>query len=192
MHRLFVATRPPVEIRTALLTLMGGITGARWQDDNQLHLTLRFVGEVDRHSANDLADALSRIAFSPFDIALSGIGCFDRKGHIDTLWAGVQPRSALENLHRKIDRTCVSVGLLSEERAYLPHITLARFSRSASPVTGFLTRHAGLSSALFTIDRFALFESRLGSTGATYHEIESYPAREASTGNKVVWPKQNY
>src|SRR3546814_10296472 len=65
MHRLFVAIRPPPAIRVRLLGLMHGIAGARWQDDDQLHLTLRFVGEVDRPQADDLADALGHIRFSP-------------------------------------------------------------------------------------------------------------------------------
>ena len=58
MHRLFVAIRPPAEIRRALTALMGGVAGARWQDDDQLHLTLRFIGEVDHHRAEDIAAAL--------------------------------------------------------------------------------------------------------------------------------------
>ncbi|MEC7933242.1 MAG: 2'-5' RNA ligase family protein, partial [Pseudomonadota bacterium] len=59
MHRLFVAIRPPAAIRSLLLSLSGGVEGARWQDDTQLHLTLRFIGEVDRHRANDIADLLA-------------------------------------------------------------------------------------------------------------------------------------
>lgn len=177
MHRLFVATRPPQEIRAALLTLMGGIMGARWQDDDQLHLTLRFVGEIDGRVADDLMDALRHVDFPPFEIALSGIGSFASKGHVDTLWAAVQPRLLLENLHRKIDRACGRVGLAPEGRAYLPHITLARLGRSAGSPASFLSRHAGLSSPMFTVDHFSLFESRLGHAGARYHEVERYPAR---------------
>lgn len=67
---------------------MGGISGARWQDDDQLHLTLRFIGKVDGRGADDLADALAGIRVAPFDIGLSGVGWFDRKGRIDALWAG--------------------------------------------------------------------------------------------------------
>ena len=66
---------------------MGGIAGARWQDDDQLHLTLRFIGEVDRHVATDVAAALGSVRHPPFELAVSGVGTFDRKGRIDTLWA---------------------------------------------------------------------------------------------------------
>lgn len=176
MHRLFVAIRPPADQRALLLRLMGGIAGARWQNDAQLHLTLRFVGEVDRHCAADLADALRTIRFTPFDAHVAGIGCFDRKGRVDALWAGVQPRDPLERLHRKVDRACVAVGLPPEDRAYLPHITLARFGRSGALVDPFIATHAALTAPPFRVDGFTLYESRLGHHGALYHGIEDYGA----------------
>ncbi|MBZ9645941.1 RNA 2',3'-cyclic phosphodiesterase [Sphingobium sp. 3R8] len=174
MHRLFVAIRPPADQRANLLSLMDGVEGARWQGDDQLHLTLRFIGEVDRHRANDLADALGAIRFAPFDVHLSGVGAFDRKGVVDTLWAGGKPRDPLAALHRKIDRVCVSVGLLPESRAYLPHVTLARFGRAGGLIAPFLARHAALTGALFRVDRFTLFESRLGQQRAIYQAIADY------------------
>ncbi|HKT75837.1 MAG TPA: RNA 2',3'-cyclic phosphodiesterase [Sphingobium sp.] len=180
MHRLFIAVRPPEEIRHQLLALMGGVAGARWQDDAQLHLTLRFVGEVDSHRADDLADALSMIRFDPFPIALAGLGRFERKGHVDTLWASVQPRDRLAQLHRKVDRACVSVGLPADERAYLPHITLARLNRGAGSTEAFMARHAGLASAPFLVDSFALFESRLSPSGAHYHMVVVYHGDEGA------------
>jgi 2'-5' RNA ligase len=176
MFRLFAAIRPPAPIRTFLIDKMGGVTGARWQDDGQLHITLRFIGEVDRHRANDIADALAAIRFAPFDIRLSGVGLFDRKGVVDALWAGVEPRAPLAALHRKVDRACVSTGLPPEERAYLPHATMARFGRNGGAVDGFLAVHAGLASDSFTVDSFTLFESRLGTAGASYTPIADYPA----------------
>lgn len=176
MQRLFVAIRPPADIRARLLSLMGGIARARWQDDSQLHLTLRFVGEVDERRAEDLADALSTIRFAPFPVSLAGLGQFERKGHVDTIWAGVQPRDTLAQLHRKIDRACVQVGLLPDERAYLPHITLARLNRSAGSSDMFMAMNGGLSSAPFMVDSFALFESHLSQSGAIYHMAAVYHA----------------
>ncbi|WP_088184380.1 RNA 2',3'-cyclic phosphodiesterase [Sphingobium sp. Z007] len=176
MHRLFAAVRPPADQRAYLLSLMDGVQGARWQTDDQLHLTLRFIGEVDRHRANDIAHALAKIRFTPLDVQLSGVGAFDRRGVIDTLWAGVKPRDPLAALHRKIDRACVSVGMPPESRAYLPHVTLARFGRTGGLVDSFLSRHAPLAGAPFRVDRFTLFESRLGQHGAIYHAIADYDA----------------
>jgi 2'-5' RNA ligase len=180
MHRLFVAIRPPAAIRSLLLSLSGGVEGARWQDDTQLHLTLRFIGEVDRHRANDIADLLAGIRFAPFDVRIEGVGSFDRKGVVDTLWAGVQPRDPLAQLHRKIDRACVRAGLAPEGRAYLPHVTLARFGRSGGLVDGFLAVHAGLSSPAFRVDGFSLFESRIGHDGARYEAVADYPGEGGS------------
>ena len=78
MHRLFVAVRPPEAIRALLLGAMGGISGARWQTDDQLHLTLRFIGEVDRHAAGDIVAALGGIRHPSLEIAISGLGTFER------------------------------------------------------------------------------------------------------------------
>lgn len=178
MHRLFVAIRPPSAILSNILAIMSGIEGARWQDDAQLHITLRYIGEVDRHKAQDIAVALGHIAFTPFEISLSGVGSFQRKGRIDSLWAGVIPPPPLEHLHRKVDRACIQCGLPPEGRAYLPHMTLARFGRVAGPADRFMARHAGLISAPFMVRDFCLFESELGQGGSTYQLIERYQAKE--------------
>jgi 2'-5' RNA ligase len=176
MHRLFVAIRPPATVRAMLLDIMAGVQGARWQDDAQLHLTLRFIGEVDRHAAQDIADALAAVRFSPFDIAVAGVGCFDRRGMVDTLWAGVQPRDPLAHLHAKVDRACVRAGQPADDRAYLPHITLARMNRSCGPVDSYIAHHAALASAPFTATEFHLYESRLGRAGASYEPVATYRA----------------
>ncbi len=156
---------------------MSGVEGARWQRDDQLHITLRYIGEVDQPMAQDVAAALARIAFAPFDVALSGLGAFARRGRLDALWAGVTPRDPMERLHRKIDHACVRCGLAPEGRAYLPHLTLARFGKVAGSPDEFLARHAGLASPPFAVEEFGLFESELGREGSTYHLVERYPAR---------------
>ena len=174
MHRLFVAIRPPQHIRGLLLGAMGGISGARWQSDDQLHLTLRFIGEVDRHCAGDILAALGGIHHRRFDIALSGLGTFDRRGQLETVWAGVTPHEPLKVLHNKIDQAIARVGVEPEQRAYLPHITLARLKRSSGPVRNLLEQSGGLRSDPFTVDRFALYESKLTPEGAVYHVVETY------------------
>jgi len=175
MHRLFVAIRPPAAIRGLLLGAMGGISGARWQNDDQLHLSLRFVGEVDRHRAGDVHAALGAIHHAPFKIALNGLGAFDRRGLPETVWAGVTPHEPVKALHKKVDAALVRVGIEPEQRAYLPHITLARLKRSSGPVGNLLEQSGGLASAPFTVDSFALFESDLTQEAAVYSIIERYP-----------------
>ncbi len=174
VHRLFVAIRPPSTIRDKLLDLMEGVAGARWQDDDQLHLTLRFIGEVDGRVAEDVAAALGAVHHPRFEIALDSLGKFGSRGRVNALWAGVRPHDQLAHLHRKIDQALVRAGLEPERRAYLPHITLARFGREAGGLESFLQVHAGLVSAAFDVTHFALYESVLGHTGASYTIVERY------------------
>ncbi len=173
MHRLFVALRPPRAIRERLLATMEGVPGARWQDDEQLHLTLRFIGEVDRHFAEDVAAALGSVRHPPVALALDGVGSFMRSGR-GSLWAGLAPQEPLRSLHRSVEGACRRAGLPPESRAFHPHITLARLSRGAGPPAPFLECWAGLASATFTMDSMILFESRLGSAGAAYTSIARY------------------
>jgi 2'-5' RNA ligase len=175
MHRLFVAIRPPEAIRDLLIDGMDDSPDFRWQDEEQLHLTLRFVGEVDRPIANDLADALSRVRAAPFDARISGAGRFEQRSS-GALWAGVEPKAPLAALAAKVERACQSVGLEPERRAFHPHITLARWKgRRTREVQDFLERKRGFASGPFPIDRFILFESRLSRHGAHYEEVASYP-----------------
>lgn len=175
MPRLFVALRPPPAIRALLLGAMGGISGARWQSDDQLHLTLRFIGAVDRHQGEDIAAALGAVRQEPFEIALHGIGTFERRGIADTVWAGVAPHAPLQALHKKVDAALLRVAVEPDHRAFLPHITLARLNRSAGSVGHLLESAGDLSSDGFLVDRFGLFESDLTPEGAVYSIVARYP-----------------
>jgi 2'-5' RNA ligase len=175
MHRLFVAIRPPRPVREQLIALMGGVSGARWQSDEQLHLTLRFIGEVDRHKGDDVHAALGAIHHPAFEIALAGIGSFERRGEPQTLWAGVAPQEPLKILHNKIDQAVARAGVAAEHRAYMPHITLARLNRSSGPVAGLLEASGGITGSPFLIDAFCLYESELTPQGAVYSVVERYP-----------------
>ena len=154
---------------------MGGISGARWQSDDQLHLTLRFIGEIDRRRAEDVHAALGAVRQPPFEIRLSGAGFFGQRGKPDAVWAGVAPPEPLAALHRKIDQALVRAGLEPERRAYLPHITLARLNRGSGPIGGFLQQAGALASPPFPVDRFALFESDLTAERAVYSMLADYP-----------------
>ncbi|MGE0774397.1 MAG: RNA 2',3'-cyclic phosphodiesterase [Sphingomonadaceae bacterium] len=176
MHRLFAALKPPPAMRDSLLALMGGIAHARWQAADQLHLTLRFIGEVDRHQAEDIAAALGSVRHPPFTLALDGIGQFDRKGRRDALWIGVTPQDPLKLLHNKIDRALQHVGIAPDNRTFLPHITIARFGRQSGDVGGFMETVA-VPPVSCPITEFCLYESSLGSAGAVYDIIARYPLR---------------
>ena len=183
MHRLFVAIRPPDPIIDLLLDTMAGLPSLRWQNDEQLHLTLRFVGEVERPLAEDLAVALGALRFAPFEIRIAGVGRFDHHKR-GALWAGVEPRRPLAALAAKIERICVSIGLAPEHRADHPHVTLARWGRACpersrggadSSLDTFLGAHATLRSDDFTVDTVTLHESHLGRDGAHYEAVADFP-----------------
>jgi RNA 2',3'-cyclic 3'-phosphodiesterase len=174
MHRLFVAIRPPEPIRDLLIDAMDDSPDFRWQDEEQLHLTLRFIGEVDRPVADDIADALTRIRGEQFQLRIAGVGQFEQRNS-GALWAGVEPREPVAALATKVERVCQLAGLEPERRAFHPHITLARWKgRRAYEVRSFLERNRGLKSDPFDVTEFALFESRLSRHGAHYEPVTEY------------------
>ncbi|MEP7131100.1 MAG: RNA 2',3'-cyclic phosphodiesterase [Sphingomicrobium sp.] len=174
MHRLFVAIRPPEHIRDLLIDAMDDSPEFRWQDEEQLHLTLRFVGEVERPVADVLAGALGRVRAGRFAARVNGVGRFEQRSG-GALWAGVEPKEPLAALAAKVERVCLSAGLAPERRAYHPHITLARWKgRRTGDLESFLQRKRGLVSEPWEIDRFILFESRLSRHGAHYEEVGGY------------------
>lgn len=175
MHRLFVAIRPPEAIRDLLLDAMDDSADFRWQNDEQLHLTLRFIGEVERPIAEDVAAALTRIRSDPFSLRIAGAGRFDH-GNGGALWAGVEPKAPVAALAAKAERACQAVGLPPERRAFHPHITIARWrGRRSREAEQFVEQAAPLASDSFTVDEFILFESRLSRHGAHYEPVASYP-----------------
>ncbi|MEZ5682102.1 MAG: RNA 2',3'-cyclic phosphodiesterase [Erythrobacter sp.] len=174
-HRLFVAIRPPASVRALLLDEMHGVEHVRWQDDDQLHLTLRYAGEVDRHQAEDLAVALGSISFDSFEIALRGTGTFESRGSVHTLWAGVERNEPLTRLQARIERVCQSVGLPPETRKFTPHVTLARLNKASGPVASFLARTGDEQFGQWQVGSYRLCESHLRPEGSLYREITRYP-----------------
>lgn len=178
MLRLFVAIRPPAPVRARLTALMHGIAGARWQSDEQLHLTLLFIGEVDAPRADDLAAALLRIRKRRFMLALAGIGTFERRGRPHGLWAGLAPSADLSDLHTAVAAVARQSSVAGEARAFKPHITLARLNRDVGPIDGFAAANAGLTSDAFAIEAFGLYESVPAAEGSQYHQLARYPLHD--------------
>jgi RNA 2',3'-cyclic 3'-phosphodiesterase len=178
MYRLFIGIDPPDEIKSALLNVQGGISSARWQNEDQLHITLRFIGAVDRRAANDIASHLLSINHPRFEIAFQGVGTFDRRGTIHTLYAGVAPTDHLHILHKKIDHLLVQLGLPADTHTYVPHLTLARLNQSSGTLAHFLLDHGALSTPPFLVNDFCLYESQLTRDGARYTIIQRYPLNQ--------------
>lgn len=175
MHRLFVALRPSGSIRRHCLdAIAGGPPGWAWQREEQLHVTLRFIGEVEGPTAEDIAAALTLVRTPAVELGLHGVGFFDQ-GRQGALFARALPRDPLDALHKKVDRALRTVGLEPERRAFLPHITLARRRRAAADPTAWLEAHAALAAPPEPVAKFILYESRLGHDGAHYEAMAEYP-----------------
>ena len=176
-HRLFIAIRPPEPVRDRLVDAMEGIEGARWVDEENLHLTLRFVGEVERSAANDLAAALGQIRWPRFELRVEGVGHFTRKGRTSALWARIPASEPLEGLRQKVEAACEAAGLGRETRRFTPHVTLARLNRSSGPIGGWLSAFGDLRTGPWQVTEFILYESHLGHTGPFYEQVMAFALR---------------
>ena len=172
--RLFVALSIPDAVAHSLFLIQAGVPGARWQTREQLHLTLRFIGEVDGLQAVAIDDALASISASSFTMELKGVGAFGGKRPRD-LWAGASAGDALPHLQRKIESALQRIGLEPYGRKFTPHVTLARLKGTPNGhVVDFLTDHALYSSGPFAVDTFILYSSRLTPHGSLYWAEKAY------------------
>ena len=176
MFRLFVGLRLPDAMNRNLAKLCHGLPGARWVDPENYHMTLRFIGAVNRHTAADIDGTLQRIDAAPIELTLLGLGTFGQGRKTRALWAGAEPSAGLVHLHNKIESAVVRAGQPPETRKFIPHVTIARF-RDAHPdrIQSFIERNALFHTGPVTLDRFILFESHLGKGGSHYEELSDYP-----------------
>jgi 2'-5' RNA ligase len=174
MSRLFVAIKPPLPLRRLLLGTMGSVSGARWQSDEQLHLTLAFLGEVDGAAAEALDAGLTMIHAAPVPLRFAGAGSFSSRGRVHSLWIGAEPRDALAALSNKVTRAARQAGITVEDRAFVPHITVARLNASCGPVDSYLQQWSDLSSESHRVGSFGLYESQLGQGGSAYQLLADY------------------
>ena len=177
MTRLFVALSLLEDVRRRLEMLRGGLPGARWQSAEQMHLTLRFIGEVDGAAFAEIMDALADIEADAFSLTLEGVGHFPSRGRVRILWAGVAPNPALMRLRERTEAVISGLGFEPDGRNYAPHVTLARFASRvpAHRLQEFVSYHGPFSSGPFDVRSFELFSSHLGAGGAHYAVEASYP-----------------
>jgi len=176
MHRLFVAIDFPTAQRDRLAGLCRGVPGARWVQPDQLHLTLRFIGEVDGPIFHDVAEALDAIHLPCFELQLKGVGHFPPGGEPRVLWAGVAPSDMLSRLRSAIERAVVEAGIAPDPRRFTSHVTLARLKAARSgQIALYLAEHSLFASAPIPIGQFHLYSSWLGSKQALHRIEASYP-----------------
>ncbi len=176
MIRVFVGIPLPEDLRLRLAGLCAGVPGAKWVAPENLHLTLRFIGEVEETLAEDVDAALARLSTPAFTLTFDRVDAFGSGRRARVLWVGVERNPALERLHDGVEAAVVRQGLEAESRKFTPHVTLARLKGTASArLGGYLSAHGGFRHGPVPVDRFTLFSSRLGKTGAVYFEEATYP-----------------
>lgn len=176
MIRLFVGLELPEMVRTRLAFLCAGVPGARWVAPENMHMTLRFIGDVEEPVYDEVVDALLDVRAPAFDLVLRDFGTFEQGRIVHTLWMGVERNDALMNLQAKIDRAVMEAGFEPERRRYTPHVTLARLKDAPNYRIGdFITGNSPFRMAPFSVGRFALFSSHLSRNGASYTIEEVFP-----------------
>jgi 2'-5' RNA ligase len=174
MLRLFVGIGFPPELKLRLSLLQGGITGARWVDPGNFHLTLRFIGEIDEGQAADVDEALTRLSARRFTVQLAGTGVFGgNRPH--ALWVGVERNPELSRLRDKIEQVLVRAGLEPEARKFAPHVTLARL-RDPEPgnLGQYLAANAQFRAEPLAVEQFSLIASFPTKAGSVYEDQADY------------------
>ncbi len=174
--RLFVAIALPEEAREHLATLQHGVPGARWVAPENLHLTLRFIGELDGRQAQDVDAALIAIRNPRFSLILTELGYFGTETKLRSVWVGAELSEPLMRLQAKVEQVLQRAGLDPESRKFRPHVTLARFNtKPGKHLCDFISRHALVRGTPFAVEEFVLYSSFLGQGGAIHRAEARYP-----------------
>ena len=174
--RLFVALALPDEIRWQLRLLSGGLAGAvRWVPPENLHITLRFLGEVDGRDAHYVDAALAGIRAPRFSLRLKGVDAFTSGQRVKAVYAGVEKQPALQHLHDKVESAVVRAGLEPEGQKYTPHVTLTRPKDTPlNKLQHYLAEHSLFKTEPFEVTHFTLYSSEMGSEQSVYTALRSY------------------
>jgi 2'-5' RNA ligase len=182
MPRLFAGLTLPEDVRLGLAMLKMPLPGAKWIEPENLHITIRFAGDISNIEAREFADALSRISLPAFNVSVRDLGAFGGN-EPRVLWAGVDGGEGLERLFRACDRAARTAGLAPEPRSFKPHVTLARLKNSRpEAVARFLTRRSTISFRPFLADHFVLFSSRPNLGGGPYVVEEEFSLQSGTAG----------
>ncbi|MBY0273704.1 RNA 2',3'-cyclic phosphodiesterase [Candidatus Binatia bacterium] len=175
MYRLFVSIELPDDVKQALARLSGDVPGARWLEADEMHLTVRFIGEVDGLVYEDVLSALDDVCVAPFELTVRGVGHFPPRGEPKILWAGLERSDALLVLHDRVESALVRAGVEGEHRKFAPHVTLARLKGTPSRAVGsFLAMNGLFRAAPFVVREFHLYSSSLGAKRAVHRCEASY------------------
>ena len=174
MPRLFTGLEIPPELAEELALMRGGLTGARWIDVADYHLTLRFIGDIDFATADAVHDVLSGIRRKPFTVTLEGLDYFggDKPRAIV---AKAQPSPALVELQAEQERLLRRAGVAPETRRFVPHVTLARMRNASQMAVAHYLGTRGFLTRRFEAEGFVLYSSRDSVGGGPYVVEAAYP-----------------
>ena len=174
MPRLFLGLELPENQCQQLLALQEPIVSLRWQTAAQLHLTVRFIGDVQDLQVAELTSALAALDAPAFLLQLGGVGYFGSPQRPSILWAGVLAPAPLQALREQVDEL-IAPWCAADPQRFVPHVTLARCGPGSGPLQGFLQRRRGLLSSPWQVKELCLFNSDPGSGGSRYSVLARYP-----------------
>jgi 2'-5' RNA ligase len=175
--RLFIALTLPVPVRDALAALAEPMAGVNWTRPDQLHLTLRFLGDVPAAQQEAMTDRLAAIRVTSFILPVEGVGSFPPNRPPRVVWTGVgQGHPRLFQLRQRIDDALLASGLALDVRTFHPHATLARCTEdAAATVTAWVRAHRDFAAPPFRVESFDLYASELRPTGAVHTLKRRFP-----------------
>jgi 2'-5' RNA ligase len=176
-ERLFIALALPESVRGVLASLARPLPGVAWTRPEQLHVTLRFLGEVPAAKIDAIEVGLAEVKVVPFVLPLEGCGTFPPGAPPRVLWIGVgsgHPR--LFQLRQKVDDALLAAGLWLDVRTFHPHVTLARCgAESGKGVAHWENAHREFTAPPFRVDAFDLYASELRPDGAVHTLRRRFP-----------------
>jgi 2'-5' RNA ligase len=189
--RLFVALTLPDNIRWQLRLICGGLAGAgRWVPPENLHITLRFLGDVDGREIDYVDAALAGIRAPRFPLRFKGVDAFTSGQRVKAVYAGIEKQPALQHLHDKVESAVVRAGLEPDGQKYTPHVTLTRPKDAPlSKLQHYLAEHSLFKTEPFEVTHFTLYASELGSEQSVYTALRSY-ALSAPAGRTEAAPAE--
>ena len=184
--RLFAAISLTTALLEQLLSLQQNLASMldarpevdlKWLKKDQLHLTLKFLGEVRPEKLDELCERLAAAAAecASFDLRLEGCGCFPEKGPARIIWAGCPSCPPLEKLYRAMEDQLARIGVPKEKRDFSPHITVARVKRENGRVIRALLLSRDFAGGEMQVQKMDLFQSTLKPDGAEYQLVRSFP-----------------
>jgi len=181
-NRLFIALSLPRAVCEVLAELATEIPGVRWTPVDQLHLTLRFLGDVPTERIEPFRERLGQIRVKSFLLPVESVGAFPPKGPPRVLWSGVgsgHPR--LHQLRQRIDDSALAAGLDPDLRSFAPHVSLARCDENAgTAVAHWLRSNESFEGPSFFVEAFDLYSSELRPAGAFHELLAGFPL--------MTWP----